>query len=97
MGKKRREEKLKRKAQQRPPLSGRDMLKVFPSLVLRAFIVVTPLTLLMTLLGSNGVTLFNDFWVQMGVYLAAYVIFNRFIFAPIRNYRPAPNPPPKTK
>lgn len=92
MGKKRREEKLKRKALQRTPLSGRDMLRIFPSLLLRAFIVVMPLTLLMTFLGASGVTLFNNFWVQMGAYLAAYIVFNKFIFGPVRNYRAA-NPP----
>jgi len=95
MGKKRREEKLRRKAQQRVPLTGRDMLRIFPSLLLRAFVVVMPLSLLMTILGSNGVTLFNNFWVQMGAYLAAYIVFNRFIFGPIRNYRPAQANPPK--
>jgi hypothetical protein len=88
MGKKRREDKMKRKTQARTPLSGRDMLRVFPSMLLRAFIVVMPLTLLMTFLAGAGVTLFNNFWVQMGAYLAAYIVFNKFIFAPIRNYRP---------
>lgn len=97
MGKKRREEKLRRKAQQRVPLSGRDMLRILPSLLLRALIVVMPLTLIMTILGSSGVTLFNDFWVQMGVYLAAYIVFNRFIYSPIRNYRPAETPPRKAR
>ncbi|AWR87387.1 hypothetical protein [Meiothermus taiwanensis] len=101
MGKKRRAEKLKRKAQQRAPLSGRDMLRIFPSLLLRAFIVVMPLSVLMTILGSNGVTLFNNFWVQMGTYLAAYIVFNRFIFGPIRNYQPTQassrNHPPRAK
>jgi len=101
MGKKRRVEKLKRKGNQRTPLSVRDMLRIFPSLLLRAFIVVMPLTLLMTFLGSTGVTLFNNFWVQMGVYLAAYIVFNKFIFGPIRNYRQAQanpqNTPPKAK
>lgn len=87
MGKKRREAKLRRKAQQRVPLSGRDMLRIFPSLLLRAFVVVMPLTLIMSILGGSGVTLFNNFWVQMGAYLAAYIVFNRFIFGPIRNYR----------
>ncbi len=96
MGKRRREEKLKRKVGQRPPLSGRDLLRIFPSLMLRAFVVVAPLTLLMTLLGSNGATLFNEFWVQMGVYLAAYVVFNKFIFGPVRNYRPAQTGPQNT-
>jgi hypothetical protein len=100
VGKKRREEKLKRRAQQRVPLSGRDMLRIFPSLLLRAFIVVMPLTLLMTILGGSGVTLFNNFWVQMGAYLAAYIVFNKFIFGPIRNYRPVqanPSSTPKAK
>ncbi|RDI96685.1 hypothetical protein DV704_02435 [Meiothermus sp. QL-1] len=88
MGKRRREEKLKRRAQQRVPLTGRDMLRLFPGLFLRAFVVILPLSLLMSYLGASGVTLFNNFWVQMGVYLAAYIIFNRFIFGPVRNYRP---------
>lgn len=97
MGKKRREAKLKRKAQQRVPLSGRDMLRIFPSLLLRALVVLIPLTLIMSVLGSSGVTLFNDFWVQMGAYLSAYIAFNRFIFGPIRNYRPLETRRPKAK
>jgi len=72
------------------------MLRIFPSLLLRAFIVVMPLTLIMSILGSSGVTLFNNFWVQMGTYLAAYIVFNRFIFGPIRNYRPMQANPPGT-
>lgn len=97
MGKKRREAKLKRKAQQRVPLSGRDMLRILPSLLLRAFVVLVPLTLIMSVLGSSRVTLFNNFWVQMGAYLAAYIVFNRFIFGPIRNYRPIETHRPKAK
>ncbi|RIH85351.1 hypothetical protein Mlute_01597 [Meiothermus luteus] len=88
MGKKRRQEKLKRRAQQRVPLTGRDMLRLFPGLFFRALVVIMPLSLLMTYLGASGVTLFNNFWVQMGAYLAAYIVFNRFIFGPVRNYRP---------
>jgi hypothetical protein len=48
----------------------------------------------MSILGSSGVTLFNNFWVQMGAYLAAYIAFNGFIFGPIRNYRPMQANPP---
>ncbi len=73
------------------------MLRIFPSLLLRAFIVVMPLTLIMAFLGGSGLTLFNEFWVQMGVYLAAYIVFNKFIFGPVRNYRPTQNTSPKAK
>jgi len=102
MGKKKREERLRRQAQQRQPLSGKDMLRIFPGLMLRALIVVFPLTILMAVLGASGVTLFNNFVVQIGFYAAAYVIFNKYIFGPIRNYRltqqpKAANQKPKAK
>jgi hypothetical protein len=72
-----------------PPakLSNRDLLKLFPGLFLRALLVIMPLTLIMTLLGANGLTLFNDFWVQMAAYIGAYVLFNNFIFGPIKKHR----------
>ncbi len=88
MGKKRREEKLRRKGGQRPQLSFNDMLRVFPSLFLRAFIVVVPLTFLMTWLGASKVTLLGNPLVQIAAYVAVYLAFNRFIFAPIRNFKP---------
>ncbi|MDX2006361.1 MAG: hypothetical protein SFU83_13875 [Meiothermus sp.] len=70
-----------------PKLSNRDLLRLFPGLFLRALIVIMPLTLLMTVLGANGLTLFNDFWVQMGCYIGAYALFNNFIFGPVKKYR----------
>jgi len=88
MGKKRREEKLRRKGRTRPQLSFKDMLRVFPSLFLRAFVVVVPLTFLMTWLGASKVTVLSNPLVQIAAYVAVYLAFNRFIFAPIRNYRP---------
>jgi hypothetical protein len=108
MGKRRREEKLRRKGASRPQLSFRDMLRVFPSLFLRAFVVVVPLTFLMTWLGASKVTVLSNPLVQIAVYVAVYLAFNRFIFAPIRNFKPekpkvAPSsikpatPPPKVK
>ena len=47
------------------------------------------LSILMTFLGGSGLTLFNNVIVQMGTVLAAYLIFNNFIFGPIRKYRRA--------
>jgi hypothetical protein len=98
MSNKSRKEKKRQKEQQRlgkttpalrPRLGWQDMLRVFPGLMLRALVVVMPLTILMTWLGASQVTLFNNFWVQMGVYAASYVLFYNFIFGPVRNYRPA--------
>ncbi len=95
MSNKSRKEKKKQKEQQRqskttprPQLSWQDLLRIFPGLMLRALVVVLPLTLIMTWLGASQATLFNNFWVQMGVYAASYVLFNNFIFGPIRKYRP---------
>lgn len=87
MGKKRREQKLRRKGGGRPQLSFKDMLKVFPSLFLRAFVVVVPLTFLMTWLGASKVTVLSNPLVQIAAYVAVYLAFNRFIFAPIRNFQ----------
>lgn len=102
MGKKRREAKLRRKSAIRPQLSFKDMLRVFPSLFLRAFVVVVPLTFLMTWLGASHVTALNNPLVQIAAYVAVYLVFNRFIFAPIRNFKPTPPkgssaPPPKAR
>ena len=88
MSKKRRPEKTQKATPQaRVPLSTKDLLKLFPGLFLRALLVIMPLTIIMTLLGANGLTLFNDFWVQMGCYIAAYAVFNNFIFGPVKRYR----------
>lgn len=103
MSNKRRKEKKKEREKQRkapaaptrPQLNWQDLLRIFPGLMLRALIVVMPLTILMTWLGSSKVTLFNNFWLQMGVYAAAYILFNNFIFGPIRNYKPTPKPAAK--
>lgn len=68
-------------------LSWQDLMRIFPGVMLRAMVVVLPLTFLMTWLGASKVTLFNNFWVQMGAYAAAYILFNNFIFGPIRKFQ----------
>ncbi|RIH81449.1 hypothetical protein Mterra_03157 [Calidithermus terrae] len=89
MGKKRREEKLRRKTNQRPPLTLKEAFKFFPGLFLRTFLVLTPVTLAMVLLASLGLTFFNNFFVQIAVYLGVYFAFQRFIMGPLYR-RPTP-------
>ncbi|RIH88944.1 hypothetical protein [Calidithermus roseus] len=92
MGKKRREEKLRRKATQRPPLTLKEAVRFFPGLFLRTFLVLTPVTLLMLVLAGIGLSFFNNFFVQLAVYLAAYFAFQKFIMGPL--HRP---PTPRSK
>lgn len=87
MGKKKREEKLKRQQQVTRPLNWSELFRLMPGVLLRAFVIILPLSVLMTFLGSSGVTLFNNVIVQLGTVLAAYLIFNNFIFGPLRKYR----------
>lgn len=89
MGKKKREEKLKRQQQTTKPLNWSELFRLMPGVLLRAFVIILPLSILMTFLGGSGLTLFNNVIVQMGTVLAAYLIFNNFIFGPIRKYRRA--------
>lgn len=87
MGKKKREEKLKRQQASVKPLSWSELFRLMPGVLLRAFAVILPLSVLMTFLGNSGVTLLNNTLVQLGSVVAAYLIFNNFIFGPLRKYR----------
>lgn len=87
MGKKKREEKLKKKLlaewEAKRPKTLRQALPYLPGLFLRTFLVIMGLTLAMALLSLAGLTFFTNFWVQMGVYLAGYLLLQRFILGPL--------------
>ncbi|MBI5813260.1 MAG: hypothetical protein HZB27_12100 [Meiothermus silvanus] len=84
MGKKRREEKLRRMAAEKArPRSWREMLRFFPGLFLRTFVVVLGLGIVMTLLASLGLSFFTNFWVQGAVYVGGYVLLQRWIMGPL--------------
>lgn len=87
MGKKKREEKLKRKLlaewEARRPKTLRQALPYLPGLLFRTTLVVVGLTLLMALGAMAGLRFLMNPWVQMGVYLAGYLLFFRFIQGPL--------------
>lgn len=89
MGKQRREEKLKRRGKISPtgsvrPTNWRDLLKLFPGLFLRTFVVVFGLGLVMALLVSLGLKWFAETWVQFAVYIAGYFLLQRWIMGAAR-------------
>ena len=88
MGKKRRQQKLERKTTVRPRLTWRELLKVMPGVFLRSFVVVFGLAALMVILSSFGLAIFKQPLVQMAVYLAGTLGFNRFINGPLRRGLP---------
>lgn len=88
MGKKRRQQKLERKTTVRPRLTWRELLKVMPGVFLRSFVVVFGLAALMVILSSFGLAIFKQPLVQMAVYLAGILGFNRFINGPLRRGLP---------
>ncbi|KGQ21444.2 hypothetical protein [Thermus filiformis] len=87
MGKKKREEKLKKKLlaewEAKRPKTLRQALPYLPGLFLRTLLVIMGLTLAMALLSLAGLTFFTNFWVQMGVYLVGYLLLQRFILGPL--------------
>jgi len=87
VGRKKREEKRKKKLlaewEARRPKTLRQALPYLPGLLLRTTLVVFGLTLFMILLGLAGLGLFVNPWVQMGVYVAGYLLFQRFILGPL--------------
>jgi putative flippase GtrA len=88
MGKKRREEKMRRMAAEKGrPRSWREMLRFFPGLFLRTFVVVLGLGIVMALLSTLGLTFFANFWVQAAVYVSGYILLQRWIMGPLHQSR----------
>ncbi|MGQ9510836.1 MAG: hypothetical protein ACUVS9_02840 [Thermaceae bacterium] len=87
MGKKKREEKLKRKLlaewEAKRPKTLKQALPYLPGLFFRTFLVVSGLTLAMALLSLAGLSFLGSFWVQLGVYLGGYLLLQRFILGPL--------------
>ncbi|TBH20783.1 hypothetical protein [Thermus thermamylovorans] len=87
MGKKRREEKQKKKAlrewEERRPKTFREALRYFPGIFLRTTLVVMAAVALILFLGALGLELAQSFWFQLGVYLVFYLLFQRFIMGPL--------------
>ncbi|WP_117238004.1 hypothetical protein [Thermus sediminis] len=87
MGKKRREDKLKKKAlrewQERRPKTFREALKYFPGIFLRTALVMMAALSLILLATALQVPFAESFWFQLLVYLGFYLIFQRFIMGPL--------------
>ena len=87
MGKKKREEKLKKKAlkewEERRPKTCRGALKYVPGLFFRTTLVVMAATALIVFAGAMGLAWAQSMWFQILVYLGFYLLFYRFIMGPL--------------
>uniref|UniRef100_A0A7C2FQD9 Uncharacterized protein n=1 Tax=Thermus islandicus TaxID=540988 RepID=A0A7C2FQD9_9DEIN len=87
MGKRKREEKLKKKAlkewEAKRPKTFREALRYFPGVFLRTALVMMGAVALILLLGALGLRLAESFWFQLLVYLGFYLAFQRFILGPL--------------
>lgn len=87
MGKKKREEKLKRKAleewEKKRPKTFREALKYFPGVFLRTSLAMMGAVALILLLAALGLSWAQSFWFQLLVYLGFYLAFQRFIMGPL--------------
>lgn len=90
MGKKRREDKLKRRTIQREPPSFKELLRTLPTVLLRSFLVVVPSTILMLMLGNAGLTFLLSPVVQVVVYVGLFLLFRKFIYGPVLPGRSLP-------
>ncbi|GAA5335100.1 MULTISPECIES: hypothetical protein [Thermus] len=87
MGKRKREEKLKRKAlkewEARRPKTFREALKYFPGVFFRTTLVMMGAVSLILLAAALGLKVAASFWFQLLVYLGFYLAFQRFIMGPL--------------
>jgi fatty acid desaturase len=87
VGKKKREEKLKKKAlkewEERRPKTFREALKYFPGVFLRTTLVMVAATFLLIAVAALGLAWAQSFWFQLLVYLGFYLLFQRFIMGPL--------------
>jgi len=87
VGKRKREEKLKKKAlkewEAKRPKTFREALRYFPGVFLRTTLVMMGAVALILLLGALGLRLAESFWFQLLVYLGFYLAFQRFILGPL--------------
>lgn len=87
MGKKKREEKLKKKAlkewEEKRPKTFREALRYFPGVFLRTTLVMMGAVALILLAGALGLGVAQSFWFQLLVYLGFYLAFQRFIMGPL--------------
>jgi len=87
VGKRKREEKLKKKAlkewEAKRPKTFREALRYFPGVFLRTALVMMGAVALILLLGALGLRLAESFWFQLLVYLGFYLAFQRFILGPL--------------
>ena len=90
MGKKRREEKLKRRNFRPEPPSFKELLRTLPTVLLRSFLVVVPSTILMLMLGNAGLTFLLSPVVQVVVYVGLFLAFRKFIYGPVLPGRSLP-------
>jgi len=87
VGKRKREEKLKKKAlkewEAKRPKTFREALRYFPGVFLRTALVMMGAVALILLLGALGLRLAESFGFQLLVYLGFYLAFQRFILGPL--------------
>ncbi|APD09448.1 MULTISPECIES: hypothetical protein [Thermus] len=87
MGKRKREEKLKKKAlkewEARRPKTFREALRYFPGVFLRTTLVMAGAVSLILLAAALGLKVAESFWFQLLVYLGFYLAFQRFIMGPL--------------
>mgnify|MGYP003342326662 FL=1 len=87
VGKKKRQEKLKKKAlkewEARRPKTFRQFLPYLPGIFLRTTLVMTAAVTVIVVLGALGLPWAAHFWFQFAVYLAFYLVFQRFIMGPL--------------
>ncbi|TFU25701.1 hypothetical protein [Thermus tengchongensis] len=87
MGKKKREERLKKKAlkewEERRPKTFREALRYFPGLFLRTTLVVMAATTLILFTTALGLPWAQSTWFQILIYLGFYLLFQRFIMGPL--------------
>ena len=78
MGKKKRQEKLKKKAlkewEARRPKTFRQFLPYLPGIFLRTPLVMTAAVTVIVVLGALGLPWAAHFWFQFAVYLAFYLV-----------------------
>ncbi|WP_038055531.1 hypothetical protein [Thermus amyloliquefaciens] len=87
MGKKKREEKLKKKLlkewEEKRPKTFREALKYFPGVFLRTTLVMVGAVAVILMVNLLGLKVAQSFWFQLLVYLGFYLAFQRFIMGPL--------------
>ena len=67
----------------RRPKTFRQFLPYLPGIFLRTTLVMTAAVTVIVVLGALGLPWAAHFWFQFAVYLAFYLVFQRFIMGPL--------------